>query len=61
MLTGFKIAVRNGLETGLLFLWLKIKYVKVITLFKAQTTIIMVIIDDVKMKITSKSISTSIA
>ena len=35
--TGFKIVLRTGLETGLLFLWLYIKDVMVFTSFKAQT------------------------
>ena len=38
-MTGFKIAVRAGLETAFLFLWLFIKDVMIITSFKAQIKI----------------------
>ena len=47
-MNSFKIAVSTGNETRLLFLWLQIKEVIVIMSFKAQTTIINLIINDVK-------------
>ena len=52
------IAVRIGLETGLLFLWSEIKDVIIIMSFRAQTTIFMVMKNDVKIKIIRVSLST---